>query len=71
MAEAFYLRFKPAEQRRWVRQNLFTTGYTPVFRFEEATAFASAAQATDFARLYKLEPGVELVSISAEGVDAA
>lgn len=70
---AFYLRFKPAEQRKWVRRNLFATltGWTPVYRFEESTAFISRDEALAFARQYHLESDVELLELRAEAVHAA
>lgn len=70
-AASFYLRFVPAEERKWVRRNLFSLGWSPCWRMEEATPFSSRAEAETFARDFHLEREVELVTVSAEEVRAA
>jgi hypothetical protein len=69
-SQAFYLRFRPAEERKWVRRNLFAVelGWSPCWRMEEATAFSSRVEAAAFAAKYHLERDVELLVVSAEEV---
>jgi hypothetical protein len=53
-----------------VRRNVFALalGWSPVFRFEEASAFSSRIEAASFAAKYHLERDVELLVVSAEEV---
>lgn len=71
MPETFYLRLLRRDYPTWLRRGTWALGWRPVERFELATEFSSKTEAVGFARQFHIEKDVELVTVTAEALDAA